>query len=211
MAAAGWAARERDRVARGLEAGRRARRRTEEVLARVDAVPRARHADALKRSDRRRLEALLPRVLEELGGQPPAQQATEGRRMKLVTKAARARLARNGERPGAGHVPVVKVFNPYGAGTWLLSETSPEDADLAFGLCDPGLATPELGWIRISELEEVRVRVGGMRMPLERDLHFRPTRTLGEYAEHARKAQMVVAPLPGEGEPEETAAEEAHA
>ncbi|MBO9443919.1 DUF2958 domain-containing protein [Phaeobacter italicus] len=33
------------------------------------------------------------------------------------------------------HHPVVKLFTPDGGATWLLSETDPEDADIAFGLC----------------------------------------------------------------------------
>jgi hypothetical protein len=40
--------------------------------------------------------------------------------------------------------PVIKLFAPWGAGTWLLSELDPEDADIAFGLCDLGMGCPNL-------------------------------------------------------------------
>ena len=42
--------------------------------------------------------------------------------MKLLTEAQRTKLLANGNRRGADHKPVVKWFNPCGAGTWLLSE-----------------------------------------------------------------------------------------
>jgi hypothetical protein len=48
---------------------------------------------------------------------------------------------------------VVKLFNPCGAATWLLTELDPDDPDIGFGLCDLGLGSPELGSVRISELE----------------------------------------------------------
>jgi hypothetical protein len=44
--------------------------------------------------------------------------------------------------------PVVKLFVPWGAATWLLSELDPEDEDIAFGLCDLGFGCPELGSVR---------------------------------------------------------------
>ena len=42
-----------------------------------------------------------------------------------------------------------------------------------FGLCDLGLGYPELGHVRLTELVEVR---GALRLPVERDLYFRPTK-----------------------------------
>jgi len=89
--------------------------------------------------------------------------------MKLLTKEQIDRLARNGranaeriEDDGNTHdfEPVVKLFMPDGAATWLLTETDPEDPDIAFGLCDLGMGCPELGTVRLSELESVRGRHG---------------------------------------------------
>jgi hypothetical protein len=33
----------------------------------------------------------------------------------------------------------------------LLTEIDPDDEDLAFGLCDLGLGSPELGWVRLDD------------------------------------------------------------
>ena len=119
--------------------------------------------------------------------------------MKLLTKEQIDRLARNGranaeriEDDGNTHdfEPVVKLFMPDGAATWLLTETDPEDPDIAFGLCDLGMGCPELGTVRLSELESVRGRTG---LPIERDLHFTPTGRLSGYADKARTAGRIVA------------------
>ena len=78
--------------------------------------------------------------------------------------------------------PVVKLFNPAGAGTWLLTELDPENPDIAFGLCDLGMGTPELGSVSIAELESVR---GPFGLGIERDLHWTPRMKLSEYARAA--------------------------
>ena len=62
--------------------------------------------------------------------------------------------------------PVVKLFCPWGGATWLLTELGTEDRDLAFGLCDLGMGSPELGYVRLSELAAV-IGPGGLR--IERD------------------------------------------
>src|SRR5207302_11076963 len=80
--------------------------------------------------------------------------------------------------------PVVKLFTPDGACTWLLSEIDPENPDLAFGLCDLGMGCPELGSVSLSELAAVR---GGLGLPIERDLHFRAYKTLTAYADEASR------------------------
>ncbi len=53
--------------------------------------------------------------------------------MMLLTQDQRKRLLANGQNRG-DHIPVVKLFNPVGAATWLLSELD-EDGDTLFGLC----------------------------------------------------------------------------
>lgn len=80
-------------------------------------------------------------------------------------------------------MPVVKLFTPDARATWLVSEIDPHEPDLAFGLCDLGLGFPELGLISLLELRALRGRLG---LPIERDLHFAPDRTLSRYAEDAR-------------------------
>ena len=74
--------------------------------------------------------------------------------------------------------PVVKLFTPDGAASWLLSELDPDDPDLAFGLCDLGLGAPALGYVRLSELDALR---GGLGLPVERDRHFRGSKPLSAY------------------------------
>src|SRR5262252_1732212 len=111
--------------------------------------------------------------------------------MELFTAEIIARLLENG-RKNAGRIsddgntidfePVVKLFTPDAACTWLLTEIDPEDADIAFGLCDLGMGCPELGSVRISEIAAIRGRLG---LPVERDLHFRAKETLSAYAEEA--------------------------
>jgi len=89
------------------------------------------------------------------------------------------------------HMPVVKIFSPVGAATWLLTESTPDEPDRLFGLCDLGMGEPELGYVARSELEEIRVpvRIAGMgkvgELPLERDLHFKAEYPLSVYAEAA--------------------------
>ena len=113
--------------------------------------------------------------------------------MKLLTDAQRRELTANGERSAAGEEidprPVVKLFTPDGAATWLLSELDPSDLDRAFGLCDLGLGFPELGYVSLAELASVRGRLG---LPVERDLHFEPDRSLSAYATEARRHGRIV-------------------
>ena len=112
--------------------------------------------------------------------------------MDILTDAQRRALLENG-RVNAARVavdgdtvdfaPVVKLFCPWGAGTWLLSELDPEDPDVAHGLCDPGLGFPELGGVRLSELEALR-GPGGLR--IARDTSFQAVKSLSAYAAEAR-------------------------
>ena len=112
--------------------------------------------------------------------------------MKLFTKALAAKLAANGAKQaplkGTGNeidfVPVVKLFNPAGAATWLLTETDPDNPTIAFGLCDLGMGSPELGYVDLDELSGYRGRFG---LGIERDLWFRPGKdTLSQFAQEAR-------------------------
>ncbi len=101
--------------------------------------------------------------------------------MKLITKAIMSKLVKNGLTEG-DHKPELKLFTPWGAATWLISEIG-VDGETAFGLCDLGFGTPELGYVSISELTSVK---GPFGLKVERDRHFTPTKTLSEYAEEAR-------------------------
>lgn len=119
--------------------------------------------------------------------------------MKLLTDAIRERLLQNGRlrlqfqmdgRDEPDFLPVVKLFTPDGECTWLLTEIDPDDPDIAFGLCDLGMGFPELGYVSLSELESVR---GSLGLPVERDLHFMPTKTISAYADEARRHERIIA------------------
>lgn len=119
--------------------------------------------------------------------------------MKLLTNPIREQLLRNGRiqqqlaetgDADADFVPVVKLFTPDACCTWLLTELDPEEPDIAFGLCDLGFGCPELGSVRISEIESVRGRFG---LPVERDLHFQPCKPISAYAEEARASGHIAA------------------
>lgn len=89
---------------------------------------------------------------------------------------------------GIDHVPVLKLFTPDANATWLISEID-EDGDTMFGLCDLGLGEPEMGYVSLSEIKEIR---GRLTLPVERDEHVTFTKKLTEYADAARAAQRIV-------------------
>ena len=113
--------------------------------------------------------------------------------MELLTAEIKERLLDNG-RKNAERIaddgnttdfePVVKLFTPDAGCTWLLTEIDPEDQDIAFGLCDLGMGSPELGSVSLSEIAALR---GGLRLPVERDLYFKAAKRLSSYAEEARQ------------------------
>lgn len=118
--------------------------------------------------------------------------------MKLFTAAQYERLLANGQKqaPVKGtddeidFQPVVKLFTPDAGATWLLTEIDPSEPQIAFGLCDLGCGFPELGYVSLPELEQVR---GKMGLPVERDQHFKADKRLSAYADIARKAGCIVA------------------
>ncbi|MEH2522020.1 hypothetical protein V1279_007593 [Bradyrhizobium sp. AZCC 1610] len=106
----------------------------------------------------------------------------------LLTTADRVELLVNGLNSGIDHRPVVKLFTPDGAATWLLTECDPDEPDRLFGLCDLGLGCPELGYVSLTELTELRGKLG---LPVERDRHFSADRPLSAYAAEARAAGRI--------------------
>jgi hypothetical protein len=110
--------------------------------------------------------------------------------MTLFTKAQTEQLIANCQAQiannDAGHAdidckPVVKLFTPDAQCTWLLTELGLDD--IAFGLCDLGMGCPEIGFVCMSEIRELR---GPLGLPVERDLHFDANKTLTAYADEAR-------------------------
>jgi hypothetical protein len=109
---------------------------------------------------------------------------------ELLTVEDRVRLLVQALADDRDGPPIVKLFTPDGAATWLISETDPDDADMLYGLCDLGQGFPELGWVSLAELSAVRGRLG---LPVERDLHFVADKPLSAYTEEARKHGRIVA------------------
>ena len=114
--------------------------------------------------------------------------------MELFTRAQFALLLLNGEAfdadPDFNPKPIVKLFNPVGAATWLIASVDPNNPDIAFGLCDLGMGFPELGSVSIEELSNYK---GPLNLGIERDIHWQADKTLGEYATEARQHRQIVA------------------
>ena len=89
--------------------------------------------------------------------------------------------------PDIDFKPVVKLFTPDAQCTWLLTELGNDD--IAYGLCDLGLGCPEIGFVCLYELREVRGQLG---LPIERDEHFEADKTLSAYAAEAREHGRIV-------------------
>ena len=62
---------------------------------------------------------------------------------------------------------IMKVFNPYGRGTWIITEAEKqEDGDwLLFGLIN--IFEWEWGYVLLSELVNTKINVFGCKLPLE--------------------------------------------
>lgn len=118
--------------------------------------------------------------------------------MKLLTKEIYEKLIENGRKQEAvkgtndeiDFKPVVKLFTPDANCTWLLTEIDPQEPEIAFGLCDLGLGCAELGSVSLSEISQIRGRLG---LPVERDLNFKADKTLSQYADEARKLERIKA------------------
>ncbi len=111
----------------------------------------------------------------------------------VITKKEWQKLLDNAQgRNKDGHdpKPVVKMFGG-SAGTWLFSEARVYGDDIEmFGLCDPGLGFPELGYASLNELLSIRFKPFGL--PIERDKFWKAQGTLREYADAAHTARRIV-------------------
>lgn len=115
-------------------------------------------------------------------------------RATLLTAAIRRQLLQNGHKsrsqPDFDPVLVAKLFTPDANATWLLTELNPDNLDLAFGLSDLGLGSPELGYMSIAEIASIRGRLG---LPVERDRWFSPTEPLSVHHARARSFGRIAA------------------
>lgn len=119
--------------------------------------------------------------------------------MKLMTAQQKKDLLKNGAlnnkaRDTTGNTtdfyPVIKLFCPWGAPTWLITELDPDDNDTMFGIADLGFGSPEIGYISLSEIEALK---GPFGLGIERDIHFTARHTLMGYARPAWESGRLVA------------------
>jgi len=114
--------------------------------------------------------------------------------MKLLTKKIYEQLRKNDKLfidngdDLSNTKPVVKLFTSDAAATWLL--VSIDENGIAFGLCDLGIGFPELGYVSLREIAEVRGKFG---LGVERDLYFEPNKTLEEYTKIASLNDRIIA------------------
>ena len=106
--------------------------------------------------------------------------------MKLLTKSIEKKL-KAAVPDCEDNKPHLKLFNPCGAATWLLSEYDAEN-ELFFGLCDLGIGSPELGYVSLGELLQIKLPMG---LKIERDLNWEPEHTLSEYARKASECGSI--------------------
>lgn len=123
--------------------------------------------------------------------------------MKLIPQLLLTKLIDNAKRQdavrGTGQEldlePVIKLFTPDSAATWLITEAEEDETYgyILFGLADLGMGTPELGTVGLSELEALRGHLG---LAVERDLYWTPRGTLSAYVNAALSAGRIVEPQP---------------
>lgn len=109
-------------------------------------------------------------------------------RLALRANAIARRAAQRDDRPEPDPVPVLKLFNPLGAATWLATELD-ADGDTLFGLADLGFGCPELGSFSLAELAAVRLPFG---LRIERDIGFETRFPLSRWADTARRAGSIL-------------------
>lgn len=109
-------------------------------------------------------------------------------RFQLRANSIARRAAQRDGRAEPDALPVLKLFNPIGAATWLASELD-EDDDTLFGLADLGFGCPELGVFSLREIASVRLPYG---LSIERDLGFTTTHRLATWAAWARRSGSII-------------------
>jgi hypothetical protein len=110
-------------------------------------------------------------------------------RATLRANAIACHAAQHDERREPDPVPVLKLFNPLGAATWLATELDDDD-DALFGLADLGFGCPELGAFSLREIASVRLPLG---LGIERDLTFESRVPLSRWADMARREGSISA------------------
>ena len=116
---------------------------------------------------------------------------------RRVTLDCNRRAAAVATRPEPDPVPMVKLFNPFGAAMWIATELHADGvagesraSPRLFGLADLGFGCPELGVFSLSEIASVRLPSG---LRIERDIGFKTRHPLSLWAEAVRVAGSISA------------------
>jgi hypothetical protein len=109
--------------------------------------------------------------------------------MRLVDPVILERLKQNNLNKDADHMPVVRYFTPWSRASWLIVDIDVDDGDTMYGLCDLGVGEANLGYVLLSDLEDI---VGPRDMRVERDVNWKPTRRISDYARAAQVAKRVI-------------------
>ena len=112
---------------------------------------------------------------------------TETQTEQLIANCQAQIVRMDSREPDIDFKPVVKLFTPDAQCTWLLTELGLDD--IAYGLCDLGLGSPEVGFVSMHEIRDLR---GPLGLPVERDEHFEADKTLSVYATEARAHGRIV-------------------
>lgn len=100
-------------------------------------------------------------------------------KQQLLTKEIRDKIPALYEQDGKGMeaIAYLRLFHPYGSGTWFATEFDGEDTFFGWAEIHPGCG--ELGYFSLKELESLEARINGKTIPslqaIERDIHFTPT------------------------------------
>lgn len=126
------------------------------------------------------------------------------RNLVIIPKKEQPELIRrylhSGETGEGAKDAILHYFNPYGSGDWYISEAHPVDTDgepceaakaadwHMFGFCNLGDAqSAELGYVMLSDLQSIRLKMGRYRFPIEREIRYSP-RPLDEIQTATRAA-----------------------
>jgi hypothetical protein len=113
---------------------------------------------------------------------------TPALRHALLANSIARRIARRDDKAEPDPAPLVKLFNPISAATWLATELD-GDGDTLFGLADLGFGCPELGSFSLRELASLRLPFG---FRIERDIAFATQLPLSAWTDMARQAGSII-------------------
>jgi hypothetical protein len=107
--------------------------------------------------------------------------------MPFLTEAQRRQMLANAIARARGEAidphPVVKLHTLDAGAVWLLTDLG-ADGDRAYGLCDAGIGSAELGYVSLAALEAMR---GPRGMRVTSDPHFKARQSLSAYAAEAER------------------------